>query len=126
MEQHKILENTLPRAELRRASTLTPMRPGGFQMFRLLSTQSIAAGLAAALIGGCAAFLTPIPPAAAHVDPEIAVQRVPAKADRLPRLVTGSACSAQSWPSFDQKCQFDLRRSADDVRQVRVVSLNKR
>jgi hypothetical protein len=95
-------------------------------MFRLLSTQSIAAGLAAALIGSCAAFLTPIAPATAQADPGIAGQRALAKADRLPRLVTGYACSAQSWPSFDQKCQFDLRRSADDVRQVRVVSLLRR
>ena len=95
-------------------------------MFRLLSTQSIATGLAAALIGSFAAFLTPIAPAAAPADPQVAGQRVLTKADRLPRLVTGAACSAQSWPSFDQKCQFDLRRSADDVRQVRVVSLNRR
>ena len=87
-------------------------------MFRLRSTQSIAAGLAAALIGSCAAFLTPIVPAAAQVEAEATIQKVLAKADRLPRLVTGSACSAQSWPSFDQKCQFDLRRPADDVREV--------
>jgi len=92
-------------------------------MFWHFSTQSVAAGVAAALIGSCAAFLTPIVPAAAQVDAEASVHKVVAKADRLPRLVTGSACSAQSWPSFDQKCQFDLRRSADDVRQVRVVSL---
>jgi hypothetical protein len=95
-------------------------------MFQLRSTQSIAAGVAAALIGSCAAFLTPLGPAAAQVDADSSIQRVLAKADRLPRLVTGSACSAQSWPSFDQKCQFDLRRSADDVRQVRVVSLIRR
>ena len=95
-------------------------------MFRLLSTQSIAAGVTAALVASCAAFLTPIVPAAAQVKAEIPIHTVLKKADRLPRLVTGSACSAQSWPSFDQKCQFDLRRSADDVRQVRVVSLIRR
>jgi len=78
------------------------------------------------MIGSCAAFLTPIVPAAAQVDAEVSIQTVLKKADRLPRLVTGSPCSAQSWPSFDQKCQFDLRRSADDVRQVRVVSLIRR
>jgi len=94
-------------------------------MFQHFSGQSIAAGAAAALIGSCAAFLTPILPAAAQVDAQASVQRVLAKGDRLP-FVTGSACSAQSWPSFDQKCQFDLRRSADDVRQVRVVSLIRR
>jgi hypothetical protein len=95
-------------------------------MFQHFSGQSIAAGAAAALIGSCAAFLTPILPAAAQVDAQASVQRVLAKGDRLPKFVTGSACSAQSWPSFDQKCQFDLRRSADDVRQVRVVSLIRR
>ena len=95
-------------------------------MFQLRSTQSIAAAVAAALIGSCAAFLTPIVPAAAQVDAEISVQTVLRKSDRLPRLVTGSSCSTQSWPSFDQKCQFDMRRSADDVRQVRVVSLIRR
>jgi hypothetical protein len=95
-------------------------------MFQHFSTQSIAAGVAAALIGSCAAFLTPIVPAAAQADAGAGIEKVLAKADRLPRLVTGSACSTQSWPSFDQKCQFDLRRSADDVRQVRVVSLIRR
>jgi len=95
-------------------------------MFQHFSAQSVAAGVAAALIGSCAAFLTPIAPAAAQVEPEATIQKVLAKADRLPRLVTGSACSAQSWPNFDQKCQFDLRRSADDIRQVRVVSLIRR
>jgi hypothetical protein len=92
-------------------------------MFQL-STQSVMAAVAAALIGTCAAFLTPIvPPAVAQVGPNLTIKEVLEKGDRLPRRVTGSACSAHSWPSFDQKCQFDLRRSADDVRQVRVVSL---
>jgi hypothetical protein len=95
-------------------------------MFQHFSIPSVAAGVAAASIGSCAAFLTPIWPAAAQVEAEATIQEVLAKADRLPRLVTGSACSAQSWPNFDQKCQFDLRRSADDVRQVRVVSLTRR
>ena len=95
-------------------------------MFQYFSTQSLAAGVAAALIGGCAAFLTPIVPAVAQVKGDATIQKVLAKADRLPRLATGTACSAQSWPSFDQKCQFDLRRSAGDVREVRVVSLLRR
>jgi hypothetical protein len=95
-------------------------------MFQL-SNQSVVAGVAAALIGTCAAFLTPIvPPAVAQVGANVTIKDILAKGDRLPRRVTGSACSAQSWPSFDQKCQFDLRRSADDVREVRIVSLIKR
>ena len=95
-------------------------------MFRLLSNQWIAAGLVAALIGSCVAFFTPVVPAAAQVDAQISIQTTLKKADRRPRRVTGSAWSAHSWPNFDQKCQFDLRRSADDVRQVRVVSLIRR
>ena len=93
-------------------------------MFGFFSAQSIAATLTAALVGSLAVFLTPIaPPAIAQEGAEAAIQKAHVKGDRLPRLVTGSACSTQSWPAFDQKCQFDLRRSADDVRQVRVVSL---
>jgi len=90
-------------------------------MFRVFSIQSMAAVAAAALLGGFAAVLTPIAPAA-MAQPAPGVH---AKGDRLPRLVTGSACSTQSWPDFDQKCRFDLRRSADDVRAVRVVSLSR-
>jgi hypothetical protein len=88
-------------------------------MFRVFSAQSMAIAVAAALVGSFAAFFTPIAPAAI-AQPAAGVH---AKGDRLPRLVTGSACSSQSWPSFDRKCQFDLRRSADDFREVRVVSL---
>jgi len=93
-------------------------------MFRFFSAQSITAAVMAALVGSVAAFLTPIaPPAIAHSGANSTIQRIHPKGDRLPRLLTGSACSTRSWPAFDQKCQFDLRRSADDVRQVRVVSL---
>jgi hypothetical protein len=90
-------------------------------MLRVFSVQSMTVVAAAALLGSVAAFFTPIAPVAM-------AQPAPgahAKGDRLPRLVTGSACSAQSWPNFDQKCRFDLRRSADDMRAVRVVSLSR-
>jgi hypothetical protein len=93
-------------------------------MFRVFSAKSMTATVAAALMGSFAAFWTTLAPAAiAQSGAEATAQRVLAKGDRLPRLVTGAACSTQSWPSFDQKCQFDLRRSADEVREVRVVSL---
>jgi len=87
-------------------------------MFGFFSAQSMTIAVIATLGGGFAAF-APIAPAAI-AQPAAGVHT---KGDRLPRLVTGSACSAQSWPSFDQRCLFDLRRSADDVRDVRVVSL---
>lgn len=95
-------------------------------MFQRFPNQSIAVGAGAALIVSWMALLAPTLPAVAKVDAEGAVQKILAKGDRLPKLVTGSPCSAQSWPSFDQKCQFDLRRSVDEVRQVRVVSLIRR
>jgi hypothetical protein len=95
-------------------------------MLQLFSTQSVMAGVAAAVLGTCAGFLMPIvPPAAARVGITVTIDGVLAKGDRLPSLVTVVACSAQSWPSFDQKCLFDLRRPADEIRRVRVVSLIK-
>jgi hypothetical protein len=96
-------------------------------MFKILSTQSISAVAAAALIGCFAALLVPVaPPATAQTQSSATVlDRVHAKADRLPRLVTGRGCSSASWPNYDQACQFDLRRSADDVRVVRIVSMEK-
>jgi hypothetical protein len=97
----------------------------GACMFRAVTTQSISAVTAAALVGSFAAFLTPIVPDA-RADARIgfaALHGAHAKADRLPARVTGSRCSSQSWPGYDVACQFDLRRPADGVRQVRVVSL---
>ena len=47
------------------------------------------------------------------------------KGDFLRPLVKGAACSARSWPNYDQICQFDLRASADHVRPVRVLDLER-
>ena len=95
-------------------------------MFRVFTAQWMTVVAAAALVGSFAAFLTPIAASAVvQSGADATAQGVHVKGDRLPMRVTGSACSAQSWPSFDQKCQFDLRRSADDVREVRVVSLTR-
>jgi hypothetical protein len=94
-------------------------------MFRVFTAQWMTVVAAAALVASFAAFLTPIAASAVVQSGADAAQEVQVKGDRLPLRVTGSACSAQSWPSFDQKCQFDLRRSVDDVREVRVVSLTR-
>ena len=96
-------------------------------MFKLISVQSISAAAAAALVGSLAAFLTPVAPQA-RAEPQgeaTSVERPSVKGDRLPVLVTGRACSSRSWPNYDQACQFDLRRSADDVRIVRIVNMEK-
>lgn len=96
-------------------------------MFKLISVQSVSAAAAAALVGTLAAFLTPVAPQArAETQVEaLALQRSHVKGDRLPVLVTGRACSSKSWPNYDRGCQFDLRRSADDVRVVRIVNMEK-
>ena len=95
-------------------------------MFKVFSAQSISVATAAALVGCFAAFLTPVAPQArAETQSHVTALDRALKADRLPRLVTGRACSSASWPNYDQACQFDLRRSADDVRVVRVVSMGK-
>jgi hypothetical protein len=94
-------------------------------MFRLFSTQSISVATAAALVGGFAAYLTPVQSqASVETQREAGLQRH-IKGDRLPQLVTGRACSSVSWPNYDRMCQFDLRRSADDVRIVRIVSMER-
>src|SRR3954452_13458316 len=102
-----------------------PTRPGGLHMFKLISVRSLSA--AAALVGSLTVFLTPVAPQAkADTQAEApASPRSTAKGDRLPRLVTGRACSSKSWPHYDQHCQFDLRRSVDDVRAVRIVNYGK-
>ena len=85
---------------------------------------TIIAFAAAAAVAGV--FVAPGAPRAQTVAPaEHALQPHP-KGDRLPLLVTGAACSSHSWPNYDQSCQFDLRRSAGEVRTVRVVGLERR
>jgi len=93
-------------------------------MSKLISAQSIVAAMLTALFGALAAALAPVVPEAA---PQIrgVVQTSDVKGDRLPVLLRGRACSSSSWPNYDRVCQFDLRRSADDVRPVRIVSLQR-
>jgi hypothetical protein len=94
-------------------------------MFKSLASQSIGA-VGVAVIVGLTSFLTPIYPAKSTVSPpEYAEQRALAKGDKLPRLVTGSACSSKSWPNYDRACQYDLRTPADATATVRIVSLNR-
>ena len=96
-------------------------------MTKSTTMQTIITVAAAAAVAGVAVFMMPGAPQAQTVA-QVA-QALPsshAKADRLPLLVPGAACSLHSWPNYDQSCQFDLRRSAGDVRSVRVVGLERR
>ena len=81
-----------------------------------------AAVLAAAVIAG-------LPPVSSVFAPEAKAETLSdprlAKADRLAAFIGGAACSSRSWPNYDQACQFDLRRSADDIRKVRVLALER-
>ena len=98
-------------------------------MLKLITTKSVtgaAAATIATIAAGMAIFMTVAPQAKAP--PQVtsaAVEHVLAKGDRLRPLVKGAACSARSWPNYDQTCQFDLRTSADHVRPVRVLDLER-
>jgi hypothetical protein len=95
-------------------------------MFKVLSVQSISAIAAATLAGCVVALLTPLgPQPEAKTTNKATSEAIHVKGDRLPRLVTGRACSSASWPNYDLPCQFDLRRSADDVRVVRIVNMGR-
>jgi hypothetical protein len=95
-------------------------------MIRLFSIQSISAVTAAALVAAFGAYSTAVQPRASmEAQLGAALQHPHLKGDRLPQLVTGRACSSRAWPNYDRGCEFDLRRSADDVRIVRIVSMEK-
>jgi hypothetical protein len=89
---------------------------------------SVGAIMVATLAGGMAIFLSGVLQVSAEpqiVEPQVeaAVHQPPAKGDRLPVLVKGTACSPLGWPHYEQSCQFDRRRSADAARAVRVIAL---
>jgi hypothetical protein len=85
---------------------------------------SFSAITVAAFIGTGAAFLTPIAPAAAGADQQITSVSA-GKGDRLPVRINAADCASQSWPNQHASCHIDLRRSAGEVRNVRVVSLER-
>lgn len=99
-------------------------------MFRSISAPSsiaIAAAsavMAATLIGGLSIFLVSgVLQAKAQPQIETVARQDRAKADRLSVLVKGAACSSLGWPHYEPKCQFDMRRAADERRTVRVIAL---
>jgi hypothetical protein len=86
--------------------------------------KSIAAIAAAALVAGLVVFLTSVvPEARAASQVTDAVHQPHAKGDRLTILVKGAACSSRGWPHYEQSCQFDTRRPANETRTVRVIAL---
>ena len=89
---------------------------------------SVGAVMAVTLAGGMLIFMSGILEVSAEPQsaaPQVTVAAYPshAKGDRLPVLVKGTACSPRGWPHYEQSCQFDQRRSADEARTVRVIAL---
>jgi len=93
-----------------------------FRSFRAppATIASLGAVLVAALIGGSAVFLSGVLEVKAGPQPSPAVHQT--KSDRLV-IPRGAACSALGWPNYEQSCQFDMRRPADDKRTIRVIAL---
>ncbi len=88
------------------------------------TAKSVTAMAAAALLAGLAALFASIAPEARAETPvEASLHASYAKADRLPALEMGAACSSHGWPYYEQACQFDLRRPAHEARAVRVIAL---
>jgi hypothetical protein len=95
-------------------------------MLKFITMKAVTVAAAAIIAVGMAIFFILAPPAKAQ--PQVVrahVEHALAKGDRLRPLVKGAACSARSWPNYDQSCQFDLRTSADQVRPVRVLNLER-
>ena len=97
-------------------------------MFKSVTAKSFiavaAAAIVAGLIVGVPAFLTSIVPNAEAASPVAGVLHQPQdKGDRLRSLVKGAACSSRGWPNYEQRCQFDLRRPANEARSVRLIAL---
>jgi len=75
------------------------------------------------LVAGLALFLSGVPDVRAEIIEKPAVHQLQAKGDRLLVLTKGTACSSHGWPHYEQSCQFDMRRPADQARTVRIVAL---
>jgi len=93
-------------------------------MFKSIAALSITAIAAAAIVAGLVVFLTSVvPEARAESKINDAVHLSHAKGDRLTILVKGTACSSRGWPHYEQSCQFDTRRPANEARTVRIIAL---
>jgi hypothetical protein len=92
-------------------------------MFTSNKCKLIAVVGAAALASLIAVSVALAPPAKAAQTQDTVQSHT--KGDRLPMRSTGSACSSIGWPHYEQSCQFDLSRSADSMRAVRVLDLGR-
>lgn len=89
-------------------------------MFTPATAKSVTAVAIAGLMAGLAALsISAVPEAKAQS--QLAVAH--AKGDKMPMRVSGTACSLRSWPYYEQNCQFDLRRPANNAGEVRFIGL---
>ena len=90
-----------------------------------IATRSITMIACAAFVASLAAALMATGPAAKAAPlSDLAVIAAYPKGDRLPLRATGAACSSSEWPRYEQRCQFDYRRSADESPAiVRIIAL---
>jgi hypothetical protein len=95
-------------------------------MLKLITMKSVTIPTAATIAAaGMAIFARGAPDKGTAAGHKRVVGHVLAKGGRLRPLVKGAACLGRSWPNYDQTCQFDLRKSADHVRPVRVLDLER-
>jgi hypothetical protein len=92
-------------------------------MLKCFMTKSIMAVSVAAVVAAVATFLTSVvPQAKADAQTSVAFEHFSFKGDPPSALVTGSACS-HSWPDYEQSCQFDRRKTANQPRAIRVIAV---
>jgi hypothetical protein len=92
-------------------------------MLKSFMTKSIMAVSVAAVVATVTTFLTTVvPQAKADAQMSVAFEHFSFQADPLPAPVSGSACS-HSWPDYEQSCQFDLRKTANQARAIRVIAV---
>jgi hypothetical protein len=94
-------------------------------MLKSLGAKLVAVGGAAALVAGLTAILVATAPSAKAAPQTQDGVQSHTKGDRLAMRPTGAACSSHGWPHYEQSCQFDLSRSADAARTVRVLDLGR-
>ena len=117
-------EEALNKTELPALDALVhagPSFPGlGGAMFKIVTMQSVAAVVIAAALAATAVLLTSVaPPANAMSQPGLSNEPL-ARVVQQALPLTAAACSARSWPNYDQSC---LRRSTGEPRQVRLINL---
>jgi hypothetical protein len=101
-----------------------PSRTLGVKMFKSIIAIAITTVATAGLMAGLMAFSTSVvPEAKAEAQVMDAFHQPYAKGNRLAVPPRGAACSSRGWPYYEQGCQFDLRKPADESRTVRVIAL---